>query len=108
MDQAHLQNTIEKLEFLRKKQNTEIDELIVSLQTKATIDTGAGTNTKPIITALQVKDKVSIRNTGKYLCNTGTISKINKQTNVNAIVLTSGQKTTRLLKNLEPRTTKEE
>jgi len=31
MDQAHLKNTIEKLEFLRKKQNAEIDELIISL-----------------------------------------------------------------------------
>ena len=101
MDQAHLLDTIKKLECLRKKQSAEIDELIVSLQTKATIGTGAGTTTRPAIVALQVNDKVSILNTGKFWCDTGKISKINKQTKVATIILASGQKTTRLLKNLE-------
>ena len=40
MDQAHLKDTIQKLESLRQKQNAEIDELIISLHTQATIDTG--------------------------------------------------------------------
>ena len=61
MDQAHLQDTIEKLESLRKKQNAEIDELIVSLQTKATIGTErARTTTKPLIPALEVNDVLQI------------------------------------------------
>jgi len=99
---AHLQDTIKQLEILRKKQNAEIDELIVSLRTQATIDTErAGTTTEPAIPALKVTDKVTILNTGKYWCDTGTISKINKRTNVASIVLASGQTTTRLLKNLE-------
>ena len=109
MDQAHLQDTIEKLESLRKKQNAEIDELIVSLQTKATIGTErAGTTTKPPIPALEVNDVVQILNTGKYWCDSGIISKINKRTNVATVVLASGQKTTRLLKNLELMKTTEE
>jgi hypothetical protein len=99
---AHLQDTIKQLEILRKKQNAEIDELIVSLRTQATIDTErAGTTTEPAIPVLKVTDKVTILNTGKYWCDTGTISKINKRTNVASIVLASGQTTTRLLKNLE-------
>jgi len=99
---AHLQDTIQQIEILRKKQNAEIDELVVSLQTQATIDTErAGTTTKPVIPALKVTDKVTILNTGKYWCDTGTITKINKRTNVASIVLASGQTTTRLLKNLE-------
>ena len=99
---AHLQDTIKQLEILRKKQNAEIDELIVSLRTQATIDTErAGTTAEPVIPVLKVTDKVTILNTGKYWCDTGTISKINKRTNVASIVLASGQTTTRLLKNLE-------
>ena len=99
---AHLQDTIQQLEILRKKQNAEIDELIVSLQTQATIDTErASTTTEPAIPALKVTDKVTILNTGKYWCDTGTITKINKRTNVASIVLASDQTTTRLLKNLE-------
>jgi hypothetical protein len=94
---------------LRKKQNADIDELIISLQTQATIDTErAGTTTKPAIPVLKLTDKVTILNTGKYWCNTGTISKINKRTNVASIVLASGQTTTRLLKNLELQTKTEQ
>ena len=64
---AHLQDTIKQLEILRKKQNAEIDELIVSLRTQATIDTErAGTTTEPVIPVLKVTDKVTILNTGKY------------------------------------------
>jgi len=107
---AHLQDTIQQLEILRKKQNAEIDELIISLQTQATIDTErAGTTTsKPAIPALKVTDKVTILNTGKYWCDTGTITKINKRTNVASIALASGQTTTRLLKNLELQTKTEQ
>jgi len=107
---AHLQDTIQQLEILRKKQNAEIDELIVSLQTQATINTeSAGTTTEPAIPALKVTDKVTILNTGKYWCDTGTITKINKRTNVASIVLlASGQTTTRLLKNLELQTKTEQ
>jgi len=97
----NLQDTIQQLEILRKKQNAEIDDLIVSLQNQATI--GAGTVTKPSIEVLRVKDKVTILNTGKYLCDKGTISKINTRTNVASIVLASGQTTSRLLKNLKKR-----
>jgi len=97
----NLQDTIQQLEILKKKQNAEIDDLIVSLQNQATI--GAGTVTKPSIEALRVKDKVTILNTGKYLCDKGTISKINTRTNVASIVLASGQTTCRLLKNLKKR-----
>jgi hypothetical protein len=108
MDQAHLKDTIQKLESLRQKQNAETNELIVSLQTQATIDTErAGTTTRPAIPALQVNDEVQILNSGKYWCGIGTIPKINKQTNVTTTVLASGQKTTRLLKNLELKKTEE-
>jgi len=106
---AHLQDTIQQLEILRKKQNAEIDELIVSLQTQATIDTErAGKTTEPAIPALKGTDKVTILNTGKYWCDTGTITKINKRTNVASIALASGQTTTRLLKNLELQTKTEQ
>ena len=97
----NLQDTIQQLEILKKKQNAEIDDLIVSLQNQATI--GAGTVTKPSVEVLRVKDKVTILNTGKYLCDKGTISKINTRTNVASIVLASGQTTSRLLKNLKKR-----
>ena len=64
---SHLKDTIQKLESLRQKQNAEIDELIISLHTQATIDTGrAGMTTRPAIPALQVNDEVQILNTGKY------------------------------------------
>ena len=86
---------------LQEKQNAEIDDLIVSLQNQATI--GAGTTTKPSVGVLRVQDKVTILNTGKYLCDRGTISKINTRTNVASIVLASGQTTSRLLKNLKKR-----
>jgi len=106
---AHLQDTIQQLEILRKKQNAEIDELIVSLQTQATIDMErAGMTTESAIPALKVTDKVTILNTGKYWCDTGTITKINKRTNVASIALASGQTTTRLLKNLELQTKTEQ
>ena len=98
---ALLQDTIQELKVYKKKQNAEIDELIVSLQTQAKIE--AGTTTKPPIQALKVKCKVTILNTGKYWCDEGTISKINTRTNVASIVLASGQTTTRLLKNLKKR-----
>jgi len=98
---ASLQDTIQELKVYKKKQNAEIDELIVSLQTQAKIE--AGTTTKPPIQALKVKDKVTILNTGKYWCDKGTISKINTRTNVASIKLASGQTTTRLLKNLKKR-----
>ena len=100
-EKASLQDTIQELKLYKKKQNAEIDELIVSLQTKATIEAGMTTN--PPIQALKVKDKVTILNTGKYWCDKGTISKINTRTNVASIVLASDQTTTRLLKNLEKR-----
>lgn len=63
---------------------------------------------RPVTTALQVNDKVSFRNTGKYWCNTGTISKINKRTNIATITLAIGQKTTMLLKNLQLKTDQDE
>ena len=97
----NLQDTIQQLEILRKKQNAEIDDLIVSLQNQATI--GAGTVTKPSAEVLRVKHKVTILNTGKYLWDKGTISKMNTRTNVASIVLASGQTTSRLLKNLKKR-----
>ena len=97
----NLQDTIQELQIFKKKQNAEIDDLIVSLQNQATI--GAGTTTKPSIGVLRVQDKVTILNTGKYLCDRGTISKINTRTNVASIVLASGQTTSRLLKNLKKR-----
>ncbi len=96
-----LHDTIQELKIFKKKQNAEIDHLIVSLQNQATI--GAGTTTKPPIELLKVKDKVTILNTGKYLCDKGTILKINTRTNVASIVLASGQTTSRLLKNLKKR-----
>ena len=96
-----LRDTIQELKIFKKKQNAEIDDLIVSLQNQATI--GAGTVTKPSVEVLRVKDKVTILNTGKYLCDKGTISKINTRTNVASIVLASGQTTSRLLKNLKKR-----
>tara|TARA_B110000261_G_scaffold124108_1_gene138491 strand:+ start:121 stop:372 length:252 start_codon:yes stop_codon:yes gene_type:complete len=68
-----LHDTIQELKIFKKKQNAEIDDLIVSLQNQATI--GAGTTTKPPVELLKVKDKVTILNTGKYLCDKGTISK---------------------------------
>jgi hypothetical protein len=71
----NLQDTIQELKIFKKKQNAEIDDLIISLQNQATIR--AGTTTKPSVEVLRVKDKVTILNTGKYLCNKGTISKIN-------------------------------
>ena len=101
MDKKALLGTIQELKVYKKKQNAEIDELIVSLQNQATIE--AGTTTKPPIQALKVKDKVTILNTGKYWCDKGTISKINTRTNVASIKLASGQTTTRLLKNLKKR-----
>ena len=98
----NLRDTIQELQIFKKKQNAEIDDLIVSLQNQATI--GAGTTTKPSIGVLRVQDKVTILNTGKYLCDRGTISKINTRTNVASIVLlASGQTTSRLLKNLKKR-----
>jgi hypothetical protein len=97
----NLQDTIQELQIFKKKQNAEIDDLIVSLQNQATI--GAGTTTKPSVGVLRVQDKVTILNTGKYLCDRGTISKINTRTNVASIVLASGQTTSRLLKNLKKR-----
>jgi ABC-type phosphate transport system ATPase subunit len=97
-----LHDTIQELKIFKKKQNAEIDDLIVSLQNQATI--GAGTIAKPSVEqVLRVKDKVTILNTGKYLCDRGTISKINTRTNVASIVLASGQTTSRLLKNLKKR-----
>lgn len=97
-----LHDTIQELKIFKKKQNAEIDDLIVSLQNQATI--GAGTIAKPSVEqVLRVKDKVTILNTGKYLCDKGTISKINTRTNVASIVLASGQTTSRLLKNLKKR-----
>jgi ABC-type transporter Mla maintaining outer membrane lipid asymmetry ATPase subunit MlaF len=96
-----LHDTIQELKVFKKKQNAEIDDLIVSLQNQATI--GAGTIAKPSVEVLRVKDKVTILNTGKYLCDKGTISKINTRTNVASIVLASGQTTSRLLKNLKKR-----
>ena len=96
-----LHDTIQELKIFKKKQNAEIDDLIVSLQNQATI--GAGTTTKPSVGVLRVQDKVTILNTGKYLCDRGTISKINTRTNVASIVLASGQTTSRLLKNLKKR-----
>jgi hypothetical protein len=97
----NLRDTIQELQIFKKKQNAEIDDLIVSLQNQATI--GAGTTTKPSVGVLRVQDKVTILNTGKYLCDRGTISKINTRTNVASIVLASGQTTSRLLKNLKKR-----
>lgn len=97
----NLRDTIQELQTFKKKQNAEIDDLIVSLQNQATI--GAGTTTKPSVGVLRVQDKVTILNTGKYLCDRGTISKINTRTNVASIVLASGQTTSRLLKNLKKR-----
>jgi len=97
-----LHDTNQELKIFKKKQNAEIDDLIVSLQNQATI--GAGTIAKPSVEqVLRVKDKVTILNTGKYLCDKGTISKINTRTNVASIVLASGQTTSRLLKNLKKR-----
>ena len=96
-----LHDTIQELKIFKKKQNAEIDDLIISLQNQATI--GAGTIAKPSVEVLRVKDKVTILNTGKYLCDKGTISKINTRTNVASIVLASGQTTSRLLKNLKKR-----
>ncbi len=97
-----LHDTIQELKIFKKKQNADIDDLIVSsLQNQATI--GAGTTTKPPVELLKVKDKVIILNTGKYLCDKGTILKINTRTNVASIVLASGQTTSRLLKNLRKR-----
>ena len=96
-----LHDTIQELKIFKKKQNAEIDDHIVSLQNQATI--GAGTIAKPSVEVLRVKDKVTILNTGKYLCDRGTISKINTRTNVASIVLASGQTTSRLLKNLKKR-----
>ena len=96
----NLQDTIQELQIFKKK-HAEIDDLIVSLQNQATI--GAGTTTKPSVGVLRVQDKVTILNTGKYLCDRGTISKINTRTNVASIVLASGQTTSRLLKNLKKR-----
>ena len=97
----NLRDTIQELQIFKKKQNAEIDDLIVSLQNQATI--GAGTTTKPSVGVLRVQDKVTILNTGKYLCDRGIISKINTRTNVASIVLASGQTTSRLLKNLKKR-----
>ena len=97
----NLQDTIQELKIFKKKQNAEIDDLIISLQNQATIR--AGTTTKPSVEVLRVKDKVTILNTGKYLCNKGTISKINTWTNVTSIVLASSQTTSMLLKNLKKR-----
>jgi len=97
----NLRDTIQELKIFKKKQNAEIDDLIISLQNQATI--GAGTITKLSVEVLRVKDKVTIPNTGKYLCDKGTISKINTRTNVASIVLASGQTTSRLLKNLKKR-----
>jgi hypothetical protein len=97
----NLRDTIQELQIFKKKQNAEIDDLIVSLQNQATI--GAGTTTKPSVGVLRVQDKVTILNTGKYSCDRGTISKINTRTNVASIVLASGQTTSRLLKNLKKR-----
>lgn len=96
-----LHDTIQELKIFKKKQNAEIDDLIVSLQNQATI--GAGTISKPSVEVLRVKDKVTILNTGKYLCDKGTISKINTRTDIASIVLASGQTTSRLLKNLKKR-----
>ncbi len=98
---SKLHPTIQALHILKKKQNAEIDNLIVSLQNQATI--GAGMTTEPPVELLKVKDKVAILNTGKYLCDKGTISKINTRSNVASIVLASGQTTSRLLKNLRKR-----
>ena len=65
-----LHDTIQELKIFKKKQNAEIDDLIVSLQNQATI--GAGTIAKPSVEqVLRVKDKVTILNTGKYLCDKG-------------------------------------
>ena len=49
-----LHDTIQELKIFKKKQNAEIDDLIVSLQNQATI--GAGTIAKPSVEVLRVKD----------------------------------------------------
>jgi hypothetical protein len=46
-----LRDTIQELKILQKKQNTEINNLIVSLQNQATI--GVGTTTKPSVEVLE-------------------------------------------------------
>ena len=46
-----LHDTIQELKIFKKKQNAEIDDLIVSLQNQATI--GVGTTTKPSVEVLE-------------------------------------------------------